>query len=308
MTTSGIYNLTWDRNTIVREALSKIQVASAFYEPSAEDFAVGIKNLNFYIKYLQKKGLRPSQLYQVTCFLQKNQNTYTLGANGDNSTLSYTQTTASSAAVSGATSIIVTSATGFVNNYYLGIQLDSGSVQWTTVSSVSGSTINLAATLTGSVSSGNVVFVYQSKAQKPLKIHTATRYAITGDDTPISVVNRSDYFDISNKTADGAVTNIHYSPKVLDGVLYVYPQTSDVTNVLKLDVEYPLEVFTASNQTPPFPDEWVLPLIYGTAFYAADDFGFNGVEYDRLAEKYKFLEEELLSTDIEDNSIQFIVE
>jgi hypothetical protein len=308
MTTSGVYNLTWDRNTIIKDALSKIGVASAFYEPAAEDYAIGAKNLNYYIKYLEQKGLRPPQLYQAYVFLSGTKNTYTLGVNGDHATLSYNQTALTSSAASGASAIVVNGVTGFVAGYNIGIQLDDGTMQWTTISSVVGTTINLATTLTASASSGNIVFAYQNKIQKPLVLHQVTRYSIAGDDTNVEVYNRSDYFNISNKTAIGAITGVHYSPKINDGILYVYPQTNNVTDVLKLDIEYPLEIFTASGQTPPFPDKWALPLIYGTAFYCADDFGFNGAEYELLAQKYRMLEDELLSTDVADKTIQFIVE
>jgi len=78
----------------------------------------------------------------------------------------YHETATSSAASSGASAIVVSDATGITASDTIGIQLDtviSGtslkSWQHTTVSSVVGTTVNLAASLTGNVASGNQVRV-----------------------------------------------------------------------------------------------------------------------------------------------------
>lgn len=305
MTSSGEYSFSMDRNEIIYRALALVGVASQFRNPSAEEYAVGAIWLNILIKAWQKKGLRPTQQTQIVVFLDTVKNQYTLGPNGDHASYTYNQTETTADASSGATAIVVDSATGFAAGYAVGIEISPTEMQWTTVSSVVGTTINLTDALDSDVITGNVVFVYPAKVQKPLRFNNCQRALPDGTEAIVGIENRSDYFNISNKTIQGYVTQLHYSPKVNDGELYVFPISAQVTQVLKATVEYPLEVFTASTQTPPFPAEWYSPMIYGLATLMAPEFGFFGPEYESLKAMAAQLEEDILSTDVEDNFIQF---
>lgn len=70
-----------------------------------------------------------------------------------------TTTTLSAGASKGATSIIVTSATGIYENESIGVTLDDGTVQWTLVGGVTGTTITLDEGLDGAAASGNTVYI-----------------------------------------------------------------------------------------------------------------------------------------------------
>src|SRR6185295_4401225 len=86
----------------------------------------------------------------------------------------YVQTSLSADAASGASTITVDSVVGIATTYIIGVLLDDGTMQWTTVNGApSGSTVTLTATLTGAASDGNSVFAYQSVLVRPLKVLTA---------------------------------------------------------------------------------------------------------------------------------------
>ena len=90
--------------------------------------------------------------------------------------------------------IPVTSTTGFANGYNIGITLSDGTIQWTTESgSPSGSTITLAASLTGNVSNGAYVYVYQTanRISTPKRILHANRLRPSdGSSAPLVAVSR----------------------------------------------------------------------------------------------------------------------
>lgn len=305
MATSGVFEYTMNRNQIIFEALSLIGVASAFRNPSAEEYATGARWLNILIKAWQKKGLRPTQQTQVVIFLDTTNNNYTLGPAGDHASYTYNQAAITADAVASTTAIIVDNSTGFVADYPIGIEIDVNTMQWTTVASVVGATINLTDPLDADIITGNIVFVYPALIQKPLRFNNCQRALPDATEAIVSIENRKDYFDISNKTIQGYVTQMHYSPKINDGELYIFPISAQVTQVLKATVEYPLEVFTESEQSPPFPSEWYLALIYGLATVMGPLFGFFGAEYDAISTKAGQFEEDIIGTDVEDNFIQF---
>ncbi len=306
MTTSNSYNLQWNRNSVIEDALSLIGVTSSFRNPSAADYATGNKWLNYLIKAWQKKGLRPTQQTQIVIFLNSGDNTYTLGPSGTHASYSYSQATTTANAVAGASTISIDNTVGFVAGYNIGIELDTLIMQWTTIVSVVGDVVTLTDPLDADVVTGNVIYAYPTKIQKPLRFNNCQRALPNGTEAMVGIENRSEYFNISNKTIKGYPTQLHYSPKINDGLLYIFPIASSVTQVLKATVEYPLEVFTNSTQTPPFPDEWALPLIYNLAAILAPVFGFFGPEADKIMQMAASFEDDILSTDIEDNYIQFL--
>jgi len=84
-------------------------------------------------------------------------------------------TTLSSAASKHAITVDLTSVTYAKQYRSIGITLDSGTVQWTYISSVSGSTITLNNTLDGAAASGNTVYLaYGDNYVTSMTANTAT--------------------------------------------------------------------------------------------------------------------------------------
>ena len=227
--------------------------------------------LNLWVKALNATGLHIWTETEATLFLQPGQVSYTLGSGStDHATESYTATTLSSAAASGASSIAVTSATGFATTYNIGVVLDSGSIFWTTQNgAASGTTIPITATLTGSASAGNAVYVYQTNIIRPLRVVSTRRYNFASAiDTQMTPMSRIDYRNQPNKTALGVPTMTFYDPRGganTQGVLSVWPAPSDATNAIKMTWWRPVQDFTSAANTPDLPQEWGLCLVWNLA-------------------------------------------
>ena len=100
--------------------------------------------LNMILKHWQGEGIDVWMLRGIYIFLSDGGYEYSLGPAGK-FTYSMTKTELSDDALSGAASIEVDSITGISDGDYLGIELDDGTLQWTTVSgSPSGTTVTPA--------------------------------------------------------------------------------------------------------------------------------------------------------------------
>ena len=86
----------------------------------------------------------------------------------------YDTTTLSADSAASDTTLTVTSITGFSNADQIGIELDDGSVDWTTINGApSGTTITITTGVTTAASSGNRVYGYTASSQrveKPLRV------------------------------------------------------------------------------------------------------------------------------------------
>lgn len=282
MATSGSINFSMTRDDIIRGALKKLGVFDASDSIPADEVQDAAFALNAVVKELMAEGEVGLWLREIiTLFIQQGQETYTIGSGStDNATRSFNETTLSADAASGATSITVDSATGFVAAYYVGIQLDSGAFDWTTVASVAGTTISLDDALTGVASSGNVVYVYQTKAsffQKPINCFRRDDSDI---DTTVDILAYEDYVTLSQKSNSGAPDLVSWKPNLTSGTLYVWPTGGaeggqGSTNKLVLTVDRTIEDFDTTSDNPDFPIEWGNVLVWLLAADLASDYGLG---------------------------------
>jgi len=291
MTTSGNSAFNFNRNQIILSAARKIGAIAAGETLGAaaiQDFA---DQLNIMVKAWDAIGLHIWTETEATLFLQPDQVSYVLGGSTtDHATEDYTATTLSAQAASGATTISVTSATGFASTYKVGVILDSGDIFWTTESGApSGTTITLAAALTGAAASGNAVYVYQTGILRPLRIVGGRRYAFQGElITQMTQMARLDYRNLPNPTNTGTITQFFYDPRGGandQGVMWVWPAPPDVTSAMTFTWWRPIQDFTTGANTPDLPNEWLDPLIWNLAFKMA-------LEYDCPAQRYAMIKEQ----------------
>ena len=273
MPTSGSINLSASRDDIITEALEILGVLGEGVSPNSDQITSAARTLNYMVKAWQADGINLFAVQQVYLFLIKNQSAYSLiGTTTDHYTASFVETTTSAAASSGATTITVTSATGISASDKIGVYQDS-TMHWTTVNGApSGSTVTLTAALTADVASGAVVYVYTSKANRPMRILEAVAND-SGFDIPIHIGSREEYFNQSDKGTDSRVNTVYYDPQVTAPKLYVWPQADDERDYLKLYIQRTLEDFDASADVPDFPQEWYLPLAYNLAVLIAPKHG-----------------------------------
>ena len=274
MPTSGSINLSASRYDIITEALEILGVLGEGVSPNADQLTSAGRTLNYMVKTWQADGINLFAVQQVYLFLIKNQSSYSLiGSTTDHYTAAFVETTTSAAASSGATTITVTSATGISSGDKIGVYQDS-TMHWTTVNGApAGTTVTLTAALTADVASGAVVYVYTSKANRPMRVLESVVHDHNGHDVPIHVGSREEYFNQSDKGTDSRVNTVYYDPQVTSPKLYVWPQTDDERHYLKLYIQRTLEDFDASADVPDFPQEWYLPLAYNLAVLIAPKHG-----------------------------------
>lgn len=295
-TTSGTATFNMGRDKICMMALRKIGAIASGETPDAQTIQDCSDQLNMMVKALNATGLHIWTETEATLFLKAGQVAYTLGPDTiDNcADTSFTATALTNGAGSGATSITVTSATGFAANYYIGVVLDSGAIFWTTESgAVVGSTITLASGLSGTASAGNAVYVYQTDIIRPLRVVSGRRYQLSsGIDTQMIQMSRIDYRNQPNKTATGTPTQFFYDPRGganTQGILYVWPAPSDATYAVKFTWWRPVQDFTTSANIPDLPQEWLDALVWNLALKMAP-------EYDCTANRYTIIKDQAASS------------
>jgi hypothetical protein len=266
MATSGSVNYSITALDIINDAFENIGVLSSDRPLTANEVTIGMRKLNLIVKQWQGNndfapGLKMWARKRGYLFLQKNQGSYSLGPTGDNASASYVTTTISATEAAAQTVLSITSETGITAADYIGIELDTGFIQWTTVSSTGSGTVTIPATgLTSQASSGNRVFVYTTKLRRPLEILTAVLRDDQGHDVPVQPMTLENYESINSKTDDGTPSRLYYEAQLVNGVLYFDVEPDDVTSVLRIVYLSPIEDLDATTDEVDYPQVWFRPL------------------------------------------------
>lgn len=310
MSTSGTVTFNFNRNQIILAAMRKIKVISSGETPSAQLIQDFSDQLNTFVKSLDATGLHIWTETEATLFLQPNQIAYSMGDTTDHAAENFTATTLFAAAASGVSAITVTSATNILATYVIGIVLDSGSIFWTTVSgSPVGTTVTLAAPMTGSAAGGNAVYTYQVNIVRPLRVVSARRYNfVSAIDTQMAAFSRIDYRNQPNKTTTGTVTQWFYDPKGganATGRFHVWPAPPDATNAVKFTWWRPIQDFTTAANIPDLPQEWLDPLVWNLAYRMAPEFPVPSAQYSMVKEQATLTLQNVMGFDREPESYFF---
>lgn len=309
MTTSASVDFSVSRDNLIGDALRMVGAIGPDDTPTTNQVTHAARILNMVAKSWQSYGCQLWARKVGFLLPQEDVNEINLGPTGEHATTSYTITTLASAAVSGASTVVVSSATGITTTYNIGVELDSGDIDWTTVNGApSGTTVTLTAELTGAAASGNFVYVYQTKIQRPLRIleaynriyTTATAYT----EYEIDVMPKQEYEMLGNKTTEGFPVMISYDPYLDNGRAYIYPRFANGDVVIKIVFQRPYEDFDASGDTPDFPSEWYLALMYGLAVVLAPVYGMPVQDRTLLKQEAHMVFTEALSNEPEEGSFQ----
>lgn len=303
MARSGSYDYGRTAGQIVNGALRLVGAYDKGATPDASDTADAMEAFELMVKAWQAQGIHLWKLQEATLFLQKSTGSYSLSSSGAHATKSYTQTTLSVAAAAGAATVTLASVSGVATTYNIGIVLDSGALFWTTVNGApAGNVVTLTAVTTGAAASGNRVYVYQTKIQRPLRIISARTKDTSGNEVRRELISRSEYFNLPNKTIDSTVTQAYYDPQLDSGNLYVWPRPANVDYLLNFTFEEPIQDFDALANSPDFPVEWVECLKYNLAVRLADEYWIPMDRYAVIKGKADQFLSDMLSFDNEPES------
>ena len=301
---SNDFNLT--RNELIEESFRELGVKTPNRALTSEQMNDGARTLNLFCKSLISKGLFLWKTKQATLFLVGSQAAYTIDGSTANCTESYNETTTTAAATTGASSIEVTSATGFVVGYNIGVLQDDNTILWTTISSISSLTIGLTDALTDDVASGNAVYVYQTKINRPENIENAQSTIASGNDIPMVKLSRDTYYNIPVKDTTGRPNQYYYDKQLTSGTMNVWPVPDNATNKVEFSFISQLFDFDAATDDPDFPVEWLQPIILGVAYRLSRKYGrLEMQEKEQLKRDADEALEEVSGFDREATSIYF---
>ena len=269
MARSGSYNFAMDRDTIIKRAMQLANIINLNQASRGDDHAFAVDIFQSMIKLWQAEGIQLWNRRNATLFTAYQDEQYSISSTGDHCTNSYVDTTLSATEASGQTVLSVTSSTGMSASDNVGIELDDGTRQWTTIASVDSSTqITVDTALTGAAASVNTVVAYTNKiSDRPLRILDARLVRLDEDkiSTQMEIIGYDEYFNIPLKTTDGNPVNFYYDKQLDAGVLYLYNRPDDVNFLIEFTYHEALEDVDSATDNVDFPTEWTLPLIYGLA-------------------------------------------
>lgn len=305
MSVSGTNTFSQTRNDIINRAYKIIGIKTRGRDLTAEEINEASEALNLYVKGLKSEGVYLWKYAEGTLFIKVGQESYILDGATANATESFVQTTTSASATSGATAIVVTSATGFTAGYYVGVMQNDGDIFWTTVASVAGTTITLTSPLTNNVSNGATIYVYQTKITRPEAITSCRRRDSSNYDTPLNELARNDYFNLAQKTIIGQPTQFYYDKQLSSGTIYLYQAPNDASNTIKFTFQKMFFDFNTGNDNPDFPIEWAETLAFGLASRLCYDFSIDKTKTEQIKRTYDEMLRNLKGYDRED-SIYFV--
>jgi hypothetical protein len=301
MAVSGSKNFALTRADIISAALRKIGAADSGETPDAGEGADASMALNLVVKELSARGLDLPWRETVTLFLQPDTQSYRIGLTGDHATTAYIETTLATAEALGSNSLGLTATTGMTVADHIGVKLDDGTIHWTTITNVSGTTI--AVGLASAAAAGNKVYTYTIKAYRPQRIVYAHRRDASGIDIPVDLIGDVAYRGLSLKSAAGPVNQAFYQPTLDNGTLFVWPANKGGPDKLILIAQNLADDFDAAGDNPQFPIEWGNPLIYLTADALAPEYGISLRERQLLKAEAAEKLETLLNYDVENASV-----
>ena len=274
MTTSGTYSFTVNRDQIIRQAMLNIGKLDEIETPTAQEVTDCNFMLNMMIKQWQgntdfSAGLKVWHQQIGYMFLHAFTGVYQVGPTATGWTNAFTKTTTTANAVQGAAAIQVASTTGIAAGYKIGVQLSTGDVQWLTVLSLVGLTVNLVGTLSAAVSANAWVYAFQTTAQQPLVITSVNLRDSQNNDVPLKILTVEDYDNLPAKaqaTNQSDPSAIYYEFQLGNSNLYTdVAGSSDTSKYLVIRYLRSVKDIVNPNDSFDYPQEWFLALAWGLA-------------------------------------------
>lgn len=304
MTTSGLTTFGVTGRDIITEALESLGVLGVGQTLDDATESTCARTLEMMIKSWSAMDIGIWKNKEVALFLSNGGHQYEIGLSGDHATAAFVKTEVAAAAAVGESSLVVDDITGISSGDYIGIELDDGSLQWTTVNGAPAlSTIALTAALTDSVAIDNHVYTYTSKIPKPKSISNARLHRSDDSEVPVEIVTRQEYLSLSNKTSAGTPNQICFDDQGGSALLYVWPACDDVKTYLTMTARLPLEDLDERTNDLDFPQEWFLPVATNLAILIAPKFGVRVP--DELKQTAIFYMDEMRTRDQEFLSVRF---
>lgn len=275
MSTSNVTSFNQSRDQIITDSLCLLGVYGQGDIVSPNDITFCSNILEKMVKGWEGQGIHLWTANEGSIFLTLNQQVYKMASgdtdiSGDDAIFN-TLTTAASGS-----NLTVGSTTGITAGDNIGIKLDNNTLQWTTVSSVTSSTIlALNASVSSTASAGNNVFSFTNRIDRPLHITSARFRSASGYERPIEVKGRTDFMNLPNKASTGKANQWFYAPKVSESYFRAWPVADDVGDCINISYIRRIQDFNASNYNADLPQEWLECITYNLCIRIAPSYGIN---------------------------------
>jgi hypothetical protein len=287
MATSGVYSFSVTTNDLVREAMLNIGKLGEAETPSAQELTDVSRKLNMLAKQWMAKqdfapGLKMWKRRHGDLMLSQSRFSYNLGPSGDNWAIAVAANTAPSVASlqsqlsanasANATTLTVgtTAIANFTAGDFVVVQLNTGDIFSTTVSTVNSGAGTFTIPATGIPSAaalGNYLFNYTTKGQRPEVIETVALRDNSGADVPMRLWTVQDYDYQSSKQQPQNLSDpsaVYYESQLGSGVLYIdCAGAQDTSKRLHITFFEPIQDFVNLTDNPDYPQRWYLALSWG---------------------------------------------
>lgn len=110
--------------------------------------------------------------------------------------------------------------------------------------------------------------------QRPLEISNV-RYVTADGETPVMMCSRQEYMDLTDKTTQGHIVQVHYQPTLTNGTLYVWPTGDSASDTLKFTARSQIQDMDALGDDFDMPQEWYLALTWNLAKQLMTGYGVD---------------------------------
>ena len=304
---TGVYEKT--AGDLIRDALRAATITGISLPVQPSDFAQGQMLLNDILASWQTKQIHVWSNTEAFLPLNPNQQQYSLGLNGEHCFTDYVYTTATAAALPGATTVELDT-TGMTAGQFIGIELSTGARQWTTIDTVTdGTELEIVTALSADVAASASVYVYTTKIDQPVRV-LSIRYADGSiyDEIPTWQVSRDEYYNQPSKTATGATNMWYYWRDLSIGKLNIWPIADNCTRVLRFTFIKPQYIPEDQSEDILIPPEWYAPLKFKLAADLGITYAIDQNKQIVLEQKAAQYLEDAMSTDNEFSSFSFYPE
>ncbi|MCI0564104.1 MAG: hypothetical protein MN733_36980 [Nitrososphaera sp.] len=314
MTVSSSFDYSRTGTQIINAALRKIGVLAEGQAATSQQTTDVLESLNLMLKAWSNKGLDVKQIRTAYIYPEDGINELELGdAAGDHEwslELGLTSTTADAAAAATALTVDTTAADDVVgttaNSDFIGVELDSGDIFWTTISAGGGTTsLTLAAGLTTAAASGNRVYFFTTRAFRPETVLDV--YLVTASSGSRRELTRTPESTIQNldQTEEGQPIQYCFRQMLDDSVLRIWPRWSNGETYIEARIIYPYDDMDAASDTLAFPPAAYEAIVYGLAVRLAPDYKLPLQERLVLKQEAEPMIEAMFAALTEQTSIYF---
>ncbi len=268
MALSGSTDFTLSRDEIAAAILRKMGGAKPLSaQISTKNQAAHVaQSVNLMLKAWQTEGIGLWKAAEITLVCDTTSTYYDIGpSSADHMSTTVVKTEIATAAAAAATTIVVDSYTGMTDGDVCGVELDDGTVQWTTLDTPASTSLTIDDALTDTVAVDNHVYTYTALPARPLAITEARLIRADGTETPMDVVTWDKYTEIADKSAGGNPTMACYRPVLTNGKLYVWPISDSVQKRIIFTARIPVDDLDAAANNADIPVEGLRALIWNGA-------------------------------------------